>query len=268
MPKLEHKWFFPGNKHAWLLICCNFLLYLVKTAITYLFHIPPQHRCSSVCPCSEHPGAACAGPCVPALSAVRGRFEPRMLHCWQSYWFATDAALPPAQDNGVLEAAGAPKALLWAVSPAKGKRFQVLCQADFVKSWTVTPVKAEVQLKKSLTQFSLSCLLWWSGGWEQCLELLKATESEEKKALGEMESQGGWRQCTAPLGFRLSGISPLGFKDQLKAGTPQKVHMTKKTPKTKDNTIPSLPTLLVYTRNCVAQHNATCRWIRCLGSWI
>lgn len=119
MPKLEHKWFFPGNKHTWLLICCNFLLYLVKTAITYLFHIPPQHRCSSVCPCSEHQRAACAGPRVPAPSATRGRFAPRMLHCWQHYLFATDAALPPAQDNGVLEAAGARKALLWAVSPAE-----------------------------------------------------------------------------------------------------------------------------------------------------
>lgn len=41
-PELEHKWFFPGNKQAWLLICCNFLLYLVKTAITYLFHGPPS----------------------------------------------------------------------------------------------------------------------------------------------------------------------------------------------------------------------------------
>lgn len=66
-PELEHKWFFPGNKQAWLLICCNFLLYLVKTAITYLFHGPPQHRCYSVCPFSER-RAGCV--CVRAHARV------------------------------------------------------------------------------------------------------------------------------------------------------------------------------------------------------
>lgn len=61
-PKLEHKWFFPGNKHAWLLICCNFLHYLVKTAITYLSHVPPP---STDAPQSVHFLGAEQAVCVP-----------------------------------------------------------------------------------------------------------------------------------------------------------------------------------------------------------
>lgn len=100
-PKLEHKWFFPGNKHAWLLICCNFLLSLVKTAITYLFHIPP----STDAPQSVHVPSTKRAVCTRGRACLRwaarqGRFAPRTLHCWQRL-LATDAALPPSQDNGV-----------------------------------------------------------------------------------------------------------------------------------------------------------------------
>lgn len=113
-PKLEHKWFFAGNKHAWLLICCNFLLYLVKTAITYLFHIPPQHRCSSVCPCSEHQaGCVRAGLRVPALGCDAGQVcSPHAVLLAASVchgcWFATGPRLwcagPHFQPSPLLEA--------------------------------------------------------------------------------------------------------------------------------------------------------------------
>lgn len=86
------------------------------------------------------------------------------------------------------------------------------------KSRTVTPVKTAARSNKSLTSFSPYCLSWRSGGCEQCLVLLKATQSEAKKPSREMRSRAGWRQCKIPPGFRPSGISPLGFKAQLKAG--------------------------------------------------
>lgn len=72
-PKLEHKWFFPGNKHAWLLICCNFLLSLVKTAITYLFHIPPSTDAPQSVHVPSTKRAVHAGPRVPALGCEAGQ---------------------------------------------------------------------------------------------------------------------------------------------------------------------------------------------------
>lgn len=126
-PKLEDKWFFPGNKHAWLLIRCNFLLYLVKTAIPYLFHIPP----STDAPQSVHVAST-----TRAAWRGRGGCAERGAGRVCSPHAALLAALidlPPAQDNGVLQEAAAGKASLSAVSPAEGKRFQV--QLGKASSW-------------------------------------------------------------------------------------------------------------------------------------
>lgn len=103
-PELEHKWFFPGNKQAWLLICCNFLLYLVKTAITYLFHGPPQHRCYSVCPFSERrAGCVCvrAHARVHVLQSNLSQVFPLARRTLRSILCDTPASSPPAPDNDV-----------------------------------------------------------------------------------------------------------------------------------------------------------------------
>lgn len=80
----------------------------------------------------------------------------------------------------------------------------------------VAPVQIAARSSKSLTPFSPYCLSWRSGGCEQCLVLLKSYVGWSKKPSREMKSQAGWRQGKIPLGFRPSGIPPLGFQSPVK----------------------------------------------------
>lgn len=115
--------------------------------------------------CARGAARACAGVrrragLLPACCTAGSICLPRMLVCHRPKTMVCWASLP-------------------AISPAGGKRCRVGLtlrgSARMDKSWTVTPVRAEVQSNKSLTSFSLCCLLWWSGGCEQWLVLLKAT---------------------------------------------------------------------------------------------
>lgn len=133
--------------------------------------------------------------------------QPKTMVCWKRLWlWKPRLAVSPATGKCLLPGAFY-KASSWPYKPVRGQ----------IKARAVTPVETAAGSNKSLTSFSLLLsfvAVWWlwtvSGN-------AKSNAVWSKKPSRETKSQAGWRQCKVPLGFRPSGISPLGFKAQLKA---------------------------------------------------